>query len=144
VQRPDSGSAALHGTGLGGESAALHGAGGENAAHPVAGVLAAARAADLDEATARAAEAVEAAVQRDTASGDGRPAIVVAGLRNPCAQINGFRSGLLKEVLGRDEDGNLVRKAGVMAVVLRGGPIRPGDPVTVEVPPGPHGPLERV
>jgi MOSC domain-containing protein YiiM len=112
--------------------------------HPVAAVLAAARAATLDDETARAAEAVRAAAERDAAGGDSRPAIVVAGLRNPCVQINGYRSGLLKEMVGRDQDGNLVRKAGVMAVVLRGGPVRPGDPVTVEVPPSPHGPLERV
>ncbi|MEU4563724.1 transcription elongation factor [Actinoplanes sp. NPDC023936] len=114
------------------------------AAHPVGPVLAAAAAATLDEATARAAEAVAAAVKRDETATDDRPAIVLAGLRNPCQQINGFRSGLLKEVLGQDEQGNVVRKAGVMAVVLRGGPVRPGDPVAVELPPGPHGALERV
>ncbi|MDI6098264.1 transcription elongation factor [Actinoplanes sp. NEAU-A12] len=117
-------------------------------AGPVAAVLAAAAAATLDEETARAAAAVAAAVERDAAvagtAEDLRPAVVVAGLRNPCAQINGFRQGLLKEVLGRDGDGNLVRKAGVMGVVLRGGAVRPGDAVTVELPPGPHGPLERV
>ncbi|WP_328466425.1 transcription elongation factor [Actinoplanes sp. NBC_00393] len=133
----------------GGRGVADGGAGGAELdagvlGHPVAAVLAAARAATLDDETARAAEAVRAAVERDAAGGDPRPAIVVAGLRNPCVQINGYRSGLLKEVVGRDQDGNLVRKAGVMAVVLRGGPVRPGDPVTVELPPSPHGPLERV
>lgn len=120
------------------------GEGSGDGGHPVDAVLAAAAAAELDEATTRAAEAVAAAVERDVRAGDTRPAIVVAGLRNPCQQINGFRSGLLKEVVGKDEHGNLVRKAGVMAVVLRGGPIRPGDPVTVELPPGPHGILERI
>ncbi|MEU4244556.1 hypothetical protein [Actinoplanes sp. NPDC026619] len=68
----------------------------------------------------------------------------MAGLRNPCGQINGFREGLLKEVLGQDEQGDVVRKAGVMAVVLRGGPVRPGDVVTVELPPLPHAPLEAI
>ncbi|PRX23301.1 MOSC domain-containing protein [Actinoplanes italicus] len=115
---------------------------------PVGAVLAAAEAATLDEATARAAAAVAAAVERDAVAAgmaeDPRPAVVVAGLRNPCAQINGFRAGLLKEVLSRDEEGHPVRKAGVMGVVLRGGPIRPGDPIAVELPPGEHGPLERV
>jgi MOSC domain-containing protein YiiM len=115
---------------------------------PVGAVLAAAEAATLDEATARAAAAVAAAVERDAVAAgmaeDPRPAVVVAGLRNPCAQINGFRAGLLKEVLGRDEQGHPVRKAGVMGVVLRGGPVRPGDPIAVELPPGEHGPLERV
>lgn len=110
---------------------------------PVGAVLEAAAAAVLDEPTARAAAAVAAAVGRDSGS-DVRPAVIVAGLRNPCGQINGFRPGLLKEVLGRDDDGNLVRRAGVMGVVLRGGTVRPGDPVVVELPPGAHGPLERV
>ncbi|MBB2942028.1 hypothetical protein FB565_001732 [Actinoplanes lutulentus] len=117
----------------------------ETGEHPVDPVLAAASAATLDPATARAADAVAEAVRRDVASGeDARPAIVLAGLRNPCAQINGFRPGLLKEVLGRDEQGDVVRKAGVMAVVLRGGPVRPGDPVTVELPSASHAALEMI
>ncbi|GIF16131.1 MOSC domain-containing protein [Actinoplanes teichomyceticus] len=114
---------------------------------PVAPVLAAAAAATLDEATARAVAAVTAAVERerDGAAGhDPRPAVILAGLRNPCAQINRYRAGLLKEVLKQDPDGTVVRKAGVMGVVLRGGAIRPGDPVAVELPPGPREPLERV
>jgi MOSC domain-containing protein YiiM len=44
-------------------------------------------------------------------------------------------------VLDRDERGNLIRKAGVMGVVVAGGPVRPGDAVTVELPPAPHRPL---
>lgn len=75
---------------------------------------------------------------------DPRPAVVVTGLRNPCRQIDGFRKGLLKLVVHRDADGRLIRRAGVMGVVLRGGPVRPGDLVTVELPPGPHVPLDRV
>ncbi|GAA1625328.1 MOSC domain-containing protein [Actinoplanes couchii] len=110
----------------------------------LAGVLEAATGAVLDAATGRAAAAVVGAVGRETGSGDGRAAVVVAGLRNPCAQINGFRPGLLKEVLGRDRGGETVRKAGVMGVVLRGGVVRPGDPVAVELPPGVREPLERV
>ncbi|GGN86805.1 hypothetical protein GCM10010112_68800 [Actinoplanes lobatus] len=118
--------------------------GGERDGTAVLGaVFAAADAATLDEPTARAAAAVREAARRDGGD-DRRPAVILAGLRNPCAQINGFRAGLLKEVLQKDERGNLVRKAGVMGVVLRGGVIRPGDPVAVELPPGPHGPLERV
>lgn len=70
--------------------------------------------------------------------------IEVTGLRNPCVQIDAFRSGLLKEVLGRDEAGEVVRRAGVMAVVLDDGEVRPGDPITVELPAEPHRPLERV
>ncbi|MCO8277224.1 transcription elongation factor [Actinoplanes sp. TRM 88003] len=106
------------------------------------GVLGAADAAKLNEPAARAAEAVRAAVARE--GDDSRPALVVAGLRNPCQQINNFRPGLLKEVIGHDDNGDLVRKGGVMAVVLRGGVVRPGDVVTVEFPPAPHTRLEPV
>ncbi|NMO57209.1 transcription elongation factor [Actinoplanes sp. TBRC 11911] len=109
----------------------------------VRAVLAAASAAVLDESTTKAAAAVATAAARETGD-DPRPAVVIAGLRNPCAQINGFQQGLLKEVVGHDENGSLVRKAGIMAVVLRGGHIRAGDHVHVEFPPPPHAPLERV
>ncbi|MEV4340156.1 MOSC domain-containing protein [Streptomyces sp. NPDC049590] len=68
----------------------------------------------------------------------------VTGLRNPCAQIDRFQDGLLKQVVGRDEAGNIVRKAGIMSVVREGGVVRPGDPIEVELPSGPHRPLDRV
>ncbi|MFD3538363.1 MOSC domain-containing protein [Streptomyces sp. NPDC058662] len=75
----------------------------------------------------------------------GDEAIVeVTGLRNPCLQIDNFQDGLLKKVVGRDEAGNIVRKAGIMSVVQRGGEVRPGDAITVELPAGPHRPLDRV
>lgn len=75
----------------------------------------------------------------------GSAAVVeVTGLRNPCAQLDAFRPGLMAAVLDRDESGRLVRKAGIMGVVLVGGVVRPGDPVEVEVPPPPHRPLDRV
>lgn len=70
--------------------------------------------------------------------------VEVTGLRNPCVQIDDFQDGLLKKVVGRDEDGNVVRRAGVMSVVQAGGVVRPGDPITVELPAGPHRPLDRV
>ncbi|ANE43676.1 MOSC domain-containing protein [Deinococcus puniceus] len=70
--------------------------------------------------------------------------IKVTGLRNPCSQIENFRPGLLAAVLGRDEDGNLIRKAGIMGVVAVGGEIRQGDSVQIELPPLPHRALERV
>ncbi|NED11457.1 MOSC domain-containing protein [Streptomyces sp. SID9124] len=70
--------------------------------------------------------------------------VEVTGLRNPCLQIDDFRAGLLKQVVGRDEVGNIVRKAGIMSVVVTGGVVGPGDRVTVELPAGPHRPLERV
>nr|WP_305881880.1 MOSC domain-containing protein [Deinococcus sp. HSC-46F16] len=75
----------------------------------------------------------------------GEAAVVeVTGLRNPCGQINAFQPGLLAAVMGRDEHGGLVRKAGVMGVVLTGGVVRPGDPVRAGWPPEPHRALERV
>ncbi|MFE5296770.1 MOSC domain-containing protein [Streptomyces sp. NPDC056632] len=75
----------------------------------------------------------------------GAEAVVeVTGLRNPCAQIDAFCHGLLKQVLGRDENGQVVRKAGIMSVVLAGGEVRPGDPIRVELPAEPHRPLEMV
>jgi len=75
----------------------------------------------------------------------GSEAVVqVTGLRNPCAQIDTFEPGLLKAVVARDQNGNVVRKAGIMSVVVRGGPVRPGDSINVRLPAGPHRPLERV
>ncbi|MFI6060734.1 MOSC domain-containing protein [Streptomyces sp. NPDC051286] len=70
--------------------------------------------------------------------------VEVTGLRNPCLQIETFQAGLLKQVVGRDEAGNIVRKAGIMSIVRTGGVVRPGDPLTVELPAEPHRPLERV
>jgi MOSC domain-containing protein YiiM len=74
----------------------------------------------------------------------GEAVVELTGLRNPCGQIDGFQDGLLKQVVGRDEAGNVVRKAGVMSVVLTGGVVRPGDSVEVELPAAPHRPLDRV
>lgn len=65
----------------------------------------------------------------------------VTGLRNPCAQLDAFQQGLMAAVLDRDDAGNLVRKAGVMAIILNGGEVCPGDAVRVELPPPPHRPL---
>lgn len=70
--------------------------------------------------------------------------VVLTGLRNPCSQIDAFAEGLLKAVLDRDGEGNLVRKAGVMGVVVEGGEVAVGDSVAVSLPPPLHGRLERV
>lgn len=70
--------------------------------------------------------------------------VEVTGLRNPCLQIDNFRDGLLKQVVGRDAAGRIVRKAGIMGVVTAGGVVRPGDPIEAELPVGPHRALERV
>ena len=70
--------------------------------------------------------------------------IEVTGLRHPCRQIEEYQPGLLAQVLQRDAQGNLVRKAGVMAVVVEGGEVKPGDPTSVELPSRPYWPLRSV
>lgn len=70
--------------------------------------------------------------------------IEITGLRNPCAQLNGIQEGLMAAVLDKDSQGNLIRKAGVMGVVLVGGEVQPIDPICVELPPEPHRLLDRV
>jgi MOSC domain-containing protein YiiM len=72
--------------------------------------------------------------------GDGA-VVEITGLRNPCAQLDGIAEGLMAATLDRDEQGNLVRKAGVMSVVLAAGEVRPGDPIRIELPAEPHRPL---
>lgn len=82
---------------------------------------------------------------RDTLLHLGPDAVVrITGLRNPCAQIDRFRTGLLRLAVGRNDAGEVVRKAGVMGVVVAGGAVRVGDPIAVVTPPEPHHRLERV
>ncbi len=70
--------------------------------------------------------------------------IEVTGLRNPCAQIDNFQKGLLKAVLDHGPNGELIRKSGIMGIVLTGGLVRPDDAITIALPPLPHEPLDRV
>ena len=70
--------------------------------------------------------------------------VAVTGLRNPCIQLDTFQPGLMAAVLGRDEQGNLVRKAGIMGIVLAGGIVQVNDPIGVTLPDGPLHPLEPV
>ena len=70
--------------------------------------------------------------------------VEITGLRNPCAQLEEIQRGLMAAVLDRDAEGRLVRKAGVMGVVVSGGTVRPGDAIAVELPVAPHRPLEPV
>ena len=75
----------------------------------------------------------------------GESAVVeVTGLRNPCAQLDGIQKGLMAATLDRDDEGNLIRKAGVMGIVLQGGDVCPGDQIRVELPEEPHQPLAPV
>ncbi len=71
-------------------------------------------------------------------------AVEITGLRNPCTQLEGLHRGLMAAVLHRDTSGRLVRRAGVMAVVVRGGTVTTGDAIVVQRPPGPHFSLEPV
>ncbi|GAB2485229.1 hypothetical protein GCM10027030_19160 [Luteococcus sediminum] len=68
----------------------------------------------------------------------GDAAIVLTGLRNPCQQINTFQTGLLKHVMYKDEEGSVVKLAGVMGIVARGGMVSTGDDIAVQLPPDPH------
>ena len=67
--------------------------------------------------------------------------VQITGLRNPCRQLDRFRPGLMAATLARGADGNLVRKAGVMAIVIAGGVVRPDDPIHMALPPQPYQPL---
>jgi len=67
--------------------------------------------------------------------------VEITGLRNPCRQLEQIQVGLMAATLARDADGELVRKAGVMAVVVRGGEVRAGDRIEVRLPGTPHRPL---
>ena len=68
----------------------------------------------------------------------------VTGLRNPCAQLDHYQKGLTQAVLDKDEEGNLIRKAGIMAIVVKGGQLFIGDMIKVELPEKPYQKLERV
>jgi MOSC domain-containing protein YiiM len=70
--------------------------------------------------------------------------VEITGLRNPCSQLDKIQYGLMKATLERREDGFIIRKAGVMGIVLEGGTVQPGDPIRVELPAKPHRPLAPV
>lgn len=74
-----------------------------------------------------------------------RGAVVeLTGLRNPCSQIESHQRGMLAAMQGRDDAGRLLRKTGVMSIVLTGGTVAAGDAVAVHLPPPPHQAMERV
>ena len=74
------------------------------------------------------------ALPRGTRLRLGEALVEVTGLRNPCKQLDAFQPGLMAATLDRDGHGNLVRKAGIMAIVIEGGHVRPGDPIGVTLP----------
>lgn len=74
----------------------------------------------------------------------GEATVTITGLRNPCRQIDDLQPGLMKRLVSKDADGQVHRLAGVMGIASRGGVIRPGDAIDVELPPQPHHPLTTV
>ena len=70
--------------------------------------------------------------------------VEITGLRNPCIQLDRFQEGLMAATLDRDAEGNTVRKAGVMSIVIAAGDVRPGDAIGVEMPAEPHRRLQPV
>jgi MOSC domain-containing protein YiiM len=70
--------------------------------------------------------------------------VEVTGLRNPCNQLDGVQPGLMQAVLDRNGGGELVRKSGVMGIVVAGGEVRRGHPISVELPAEPYRALEPV
>jgi len=75
----------------------------------------------------------------------GSDAVVeITGLRTPCKQLDKVQAGLMDAVLDRDQEGNVIRKSGVMGIVLAGGVVQVGDAIRLELPPTPHCPLEPV
>jgi MOSC domain-containing protein YiiM len=70
--------------------------------------------------------------------------VEVTGLRNPCYQLDECQEGLMKAVLDKDEQGNLIRKAGIMGIVLLGGDVHANDSIRAELPPKPHEVLKPV
>lgn len=85
------------------------------------------------------------ALPRNTVLSIGAAAKVqITGLRNPCAQLDGIQPGLMKAVLDRDEAGNLIRKAGIMGIVLAGGEVKSGDKIVVTLPVEPIEKLDKV
>ena len=70
--------------------------------------------------------------------------VELTGLRNPCIQMDRFQRGLMAAMLDKDASGNVVRKTGVMGIVLAGGEVAGGDAVQVRLPAPPHRPMECV
>ena len=60
--------------------------------------------------------------------------ITVSGVRHPCKKVDIFRSGLKEKCVVRDKENHKImkRKAGIMAVVTRGGTVKPGMPIIAE------------
>lgn len=72
----------------------------------------------------------------------GREAVVeLTGLRDPCTLINKFQPGLKEAMFARSDDGQTIRKSGVMSIVITGGEVKAGDSITIVKPDTPFTPL---
>ena len=59
--------------------------------------------------------------------------IQVTGLRNPCGQLDHFQAGLKAAVLDRDANGNIIRKAGIIGIIVTTGEIFVGDTIQIRL-----------
>jgi len=84
------------------------------------------------------------ALPRDTRLVIGEAEIQITGLRNPCGQLDGYQKGLTAALLDKTRNGELIRKAGVMGIVLSAGVVKRNDMISVHLPALPHHKLERV
>jgi MOSC domain-containing protein YiiM len=75
----------------------------------------------------------------------GKVAILqVTGFREPCPKLNRLRPGLMKASFMRESGDRVVPNAGIMAIVIRGGLVSPGDAIEINLPDEPHQPLPAV
>lgn len=70
--------------------------------------------------------------------------VQITGLRSPCAQFDSIKKGLMKALIYKDENGNIIRKSGIMGIVLEGGIVNVGDAIEIEFPKKPYIKLEKV
>lgn len=72
----------------------------------------------------------------------GAEAVVsITGMRSPCSLINGYQTGLMKQLISTDATGTVQRRGGIMGVVVTGGVVNPGDSIRVQLPSGEQLPL---
>jgi MOSC domain-containing protein YiiM len=84
------------------------------------------------------------ALPRNTLLHIGEAELHITGLRNPCNQLNLFQPRLMQALLDKAENGTLIRKAGIMAIVTKSGFVHTDDEIKVELPKAPFLRLERV
>ena len=73
----------------------------------------------------------------------GSAEVEVTGLRNPCLQLDNFKPGLRRAFLQKRANGEIIRLAGVMAIVAKTGEVSLDD-LSKVTSPTTHTPLEVV